>query len=365
MPDTLGRTLPELDEALDLGDDDLFYVVRSPYNVLTSLRLKYSTLQEKLALAIGSGDVVGPDESIDGNLAIFSGETGKLLADSGQNIAGLLNRNNHVGTQPWTTISDTPTTLEGYGILDAAAKIAVQDDGSDVEADLRTLNFIGFSVTTLDGAVTIEAVAGSSGAPSAAKYIVQEADAGLSGAQALSDLGTGLLKNTTGTGVLSIASPGTDYLGVPGGAIQGDILVRGISDWGRLPKGDEGMFFRAGPSDVGWAYPDPAGAITLTDSATIAVDALEFWPGRIGVVTITSNRTLGNPSNAIDGQELSFRVRQDSTGGYSLTLDTNYRFSDIVPSLTVNPAPDGETYIRTRYNATDDKFDVLEVVIPA
>lgn len=53
---------------------------------------------------------------------------------------------------------------------------------------------------------------GSGGAPTDATYIVQTADATLSAEQALSALATGLVKNTTGTGVLSIATAGSDYV---------------------------------------------------------------------------------------------------------------------------------------------------------
>lgn len=53
-------------------------------------------------------------------------------------------------------------------------------------------------------------------APSDATYIVQTASGGLSAEQALGALATGLVKNTTVTGVLSIAIEGTDYYG-PGG----------------------------------------------------------------------------------------------------------------------------------------------------
>ena len=49
-------------------------------------------------------------------------------------------------------------------------------------------------------------------APLAAKYIVQTADSELSAEQALGALGTGIVKNTTTTGVLSIAVAGTDYV---------------------------------------------------------------------------------------------------------------------------------------------------------
>lgn len=53
---------------------------------------------------------------------------------------------------------------------------------------------------------------GSGGAPTDAKYITQTANSTLTAEQALSSLGTGLVKNTTGTGVLSIATAGSDYI---------------------------------------------------------------------------------------------------------------------------------------------------------
>lgn len=66
----------------------------------------------------------------------------------------------------------------------------------------------GTGATTATGARANLAVA-----PSAATYIVQTANSELSAEQALSSLATGLVKNTTGTGVLSIAAAGTDYYG--------------------------------------------------------------------------------------------------------------------------------------------------------
>lgn len=53
---------------------------------------------------------------------------------------------------------------------------------------------------------------GSINVPFANKFIVQgTSDAGLTGAQFLGSLGTGIMKNTTTTGFVSIASAGTDY----------------------------------------------------------------------------------------------------------------------------------------------------------
>lgn len=56
------------------------------------------------------------------------------------------------------------------------------------------------------------------GAPTTATYITQTANGSLSAEQALGSLATGILKNTTTTGVLSIAVAGTDYV-APGGAL--------------------------------------------------------------------------------------------------------------------------------------------------
>ncbi|MBI3652978.1 MAG: hypothetical protein HY231_18285 [Acidobacteria bacterium] len=50
-----------------------------------------------------------------------------------------------------------------------------------------------------------------SGAPLDATYITQTANAALTAEQALGSLATGLLKNTTGTGVLALGVAGTDY----------------------------------------------------------------------------------------------------------------------------------------------------------
>lgn len=66
----------------------------------------------------GSGDVVGPASSTLNRIATFGSTNGKLIADSGYLVSDLLNRTNHTGLQSWTTISSTPTSLSGYGILD-------------------------------------------------------------------------------------------------------------------------------------------------------------------------------------------------------------------------------------------------------
>lgn len=78
----------------------------------------------------------------------------------------------------------------------------------------------GTDVAVADGGTggsdAATARANLSAAPSSAKYIVQTADSELSAEQSLAALATGIVKNTTTTGVLSIAAAGTDYY-APGG----------------------------------------------------------------------------------------------------------------------------------------------------
>lgn len=61
------------------------------------------------------------------------------------------------------------------------------------------------------GTAVVSGVPSGNGAPSTATYITETADGGLSSEFALGSLATGLLKNTTTTGVPSIAVAGTDY----------------------------------------------------------------------------------------------------------------------------------------------------------
>jgi ligand-binding SRPBCC domain-containing protein len=53
---------------------------------------------------------------------------------------------------------------------------------------------------------------GGGGSPDDATYITQTANATLTNEQVMGDLATGIVKNTTTTGVQSIAVPGTDYV---------------------------------------------------------------------------------------------------------------------------------------------------------
>lgn len=110
---------------------------------------------------------------------------------------------------------------------------------------------------------------------------------------------------------------------------------------------------RVPPAQLGQAL------VALTDAATITVDASlsnQFS------VTLGGNRTLGNPSNAFNGQCIMFSIKQDGTGSRTLTLDTKYRFGTDITSLTLSATAGKADLLGVRYNLSDDKFDVISFV---
>lgn len=75
-----------------------------------------------------------------------------------------------------------------------------------------------------------DASGGGGGAPTDATYITQTANGTLSAEQALSSLATGLVKVTTGTGVLSTATGGTDYANATHAHAGEDITSGTVAD---------------------------------------------------------------------------------------------------------------------------------------
>jgi len=94
--------------------------------------------------------------------------------------------------------------------------------------------------------------------------------------------------------------------------------------------------------------------VNLTDAATILVDATA---GNHFQVTINGDRTLGNPSGAIDGQKMIIEITQGAGGNHALALDTKYDLGavTVVPSTTAGK----RDYLGVVYDAASDKFSVV------
>lgn len=115
----------------------------------------------------GSGDVVGPASSVDDRIAVFDGTTGKLIADGGITIAGLIammggGGGNSVTTTlafgvDWTDKAQTVVTGQTW-VTSTSEIVAQVKTPSGVDPDeIRLLDFkpvisdlvagVGFTVT--------------------------------------------------------------------------------------------------------------------------------------------------------------------------------------------------------------------------
>lgn len=73
-------------------------------------------------------------------------------------------------------------------------------------------------------------------------------------------------------------------------------------------------------------------------------------------LTLTENTLLNNPTNAVDGQELTVRIKQDGTGGWTLTFGDMFSMDDGYSTLSVTTS--GTRYIlNSIYDSGDSKFD--------
>jgi hypothetical protein len=73
--------------------------------------------------------------------------------------------------------------------------------------------------------------------------------------------------------------------------------------------------------------------VTLQDAPTIAVDASL---GNDFRVTISGDRTVGNPANPAPGQNTIFQVTQGTGGSFTLSWGSSYEFSTGLPQPTLS-----------------------------
>jgi len=97
---------------------------------------------------------------------------------------------------------------------------------------------------------------------------------------------------------------------------------------------------------------------TLTDAATIAVDASSSYNSEF-MVTLGGNRTLGAPTNPLgDGQILRVRVKQDGTGGRTLAYNAIYRFPG-GGTPVLQTSANAQDVLTFMYHAGDVKWDFI------
>ena len=108
-------------------------------------------------------------------------------------------------------------------------------------------------------------------------------------------------------------------------------------------------------AEVSNLYNSGAGRTYSVTGGTIAVGISKRVT--IGSITLTANSVLNNPIGTIvDYALLQVVVRQDTTGGRTLSLDTNYRYGS---TPQIDTTANNTTYLFFQFNPTDAKWDWL------
>lgn len=194
--------------------------------------------------------------------------------------------------------------------------------------------------------------AAATGAPTTASYITRTSDAGLSNEFAMGGLATGIVKNTTTTGVPSIAANGTDYYGpatpidvpitdggtgsstaagartnlglgtmstqastavaITGGTINGTIIGGTVSANATVNVLVAGSVETGGFVDLSTNFFTRTGVIqTLSAGTTVnPLTCKVRVAGNAGAVTLTATPTITNPT--VDGQHLFIMGTHDT-----------------------------------------------------
>lgn len=106
-----------------------------------------------------------------------------------------------------------------------------------------------------------------------------------------------------------------------------------------------------------------SGVSVLTDGATIALDASL---GNHFRVTLGGNRTLGVPTNPIDGQKITIEIIQDATGSRTLTLTTgstdSFVFGTDITSITLTTTPSKRDLLGAIYSSSLQRWMVVSFI---
>ncbi|MGD9729993.1 MAG: phage tail fiber protein, partial [Nitrospiraceae bacterium] len=159
--------------------------------------------------ANSSGDPADITAGSDGDILRRSGTTlgfGTILSTSVTGLGSLATQST-IGT---SDIDDEAVTFDKVQDVSSQILLGRSTAGSGEIEEIT----LGTGLSLDAGELSATGGGGGGGAPTDATYITQTPSAGLSDEQALSDLATGLVKVTTGTGVLSsVPAPTGDVVG--------------------------------------------------------------------------------------------------------------------------------------------------------
>lgn len=94
--------------------------------------------------------------------------------------------------------------------------------------------------------------------------------------------------------------------------------------------------------------------VNLTDAATIALNAAA---GNIFRVTIAASRSMGTPTNPVDGQDFKLWITQGGTGSFTMTFPGGaFEFASSLAQPTLSTAVGTSDVLAFSYDVNRTKW---------
>lgn len=107
------------------------------------------------------------------------------------------------------------------------------------------------------------------------------------------------------------------------------------------------------------------GGVVVYDLGSVSGNiATNATLGTIFTVTVTgASNTLLNPTNAINGQAITWYITQGSGGSKAIAFDTNFNIpSSATPPLAFSTVAGKTDILAVRYDSAAGKFQVVSMV---